>query len=710
MATDPICGMAVDPRDTDLSLVRDGRTYYFCSSSCLQQFAAPGRELRRTYRQLLVGWPLALLTVLLVYVWHPEGYPFLEAGLATGVQAYLGAPFYRGAYDALRTRIGNMDLLVAVATTAAWGYSLGVLLLPGRLPAALYFDASALILVLLRTGAWMEQLVRARASRAVTRLQELLPSSAHRLRDGSESEVPVSELAAGDRIRVRAGERFPVDGRILVGTSSADESLLTGEARPVVHGPGDRVIAGATNLDGPVEVEATATGEDTFLAEVGRLLTDAELAQVPLRQLADRIAAWFAPLVLALALLAAGAWAALGHTPFSLTLLVFVSVAITACPCAFGIATPAAIVVAVGRAAQEGVLFKGRDAIEKAAGADTVLFDKTGTLTAGRPRVVGLRPVEGRTEPELLGLAAGLEVGSAHPLAAAVCAAAAERGIAPVPVAALRVDPGRGVSGTEAGAPVSLRRIESGAAPSELTDAALAAQVEEWARQGRTISLLSWGGSTVGAIAFEDSLAPGAAEAIQRLTASGLDVEMVTGDSAAAASAVAERLGIRQIKAGCTPKDKLERIRELQRQGRAVAFAGDGINDAPALAAADVGIAVGAGLDVAKEAGKVVLVGADLAGVPTAIGLARATVRKVRQNLYWAIGYNLVLLPVAAGALVPVFGLGLFLLLPILGALAMGFSSALVVTNSLSLRRARLPLAGSPPVVPPLPRNAAVAG
>jgi P-type Cu+ transporter len=710
MATDPICGMAVDPRDTDLSLLRDGRTYYFCSSSCLRQFAEPGRELARTYRQLLVGWPLALLTLALVYLWHPPGYPFLEAGVSTVVQVYLGAPFYRGAYDALRTRVGNMELLVAVATTAAWGYSFSVLLLPGRLPPALYFDASALILVLLRTGAWMEQVVRGRASRALARLQELLPRVAHRLRDGTESDVAIAELGAGDRVRVRAGERFPVDGRIIVGTSSSDESLLTGESSPVVHRPGDRVIAGATNLDGPLEVEATAIGEDTFIAEVGRLLTDAELSQVPLRRLADRIASWFAPFVLALALLSAFAWGLLGHTPISLSLLVFVSVAITACPCAFGIATPAAIIVAVGRAAQEGVLFKGRDAIEKAATVDTVLFDKTGTLTAGRPRLTGLLPSEGANEAELLALAAGLEIGSAHPLAKAVRSAAAERGVAPTLVEDLRVDPGLGVSGTEGGAPVALRRWGAGAAPAGIPAPALAARLDAWAREGRTVSVLSRGEGTMGALAFEDAIAPGAAEAIARLTSSGLAVEMVTGDSPAAAAVVAERLGIVQVNAGCTPAGKLDRIRQLQRQGRAVAFAGDGLNDAPALAAADVGIAVAAGLDVAKEAGKVVLVGADLGGVPTAIGLARATVRKVRQNLLWAIGYNLVLLPVAAGVLVPVFGLGLFLLLPILGASAMGFSSALVVTNSLSLRRARLPLAAPLPLRSPLPRAGAAAG
>lgn len=696
MATDPICGMAVDPEGCDLTLLRDGRSYFFCSSSCLQQFAAPGRELARTRQQLGVGWPLALFTVALVYLWHPPGFLFLEAGASTAVQLYLGAPFYRGAWDALRGRIGNMDLLVAVATTAAWAYSWAALLLPDRLPPALYFDASALILVLLRTGAWLEQRVRSRASNALARLQELLPPQAHRLVDGREEDVPATELRPHDRVRVRPGERFPADGTVLAGRSSTDQSLLTGESRPVLRSPGDPVLAGARNLDGPLEVEATGTGEETFLAEVGRLLTDAELSQVPLRRLADRIASVFAPGVLALALLAALAWGLLGHVPLGVAVLVFVSVAITACPCAFGIATPAAIVVGVGRAARAGVLFKGRDAIENAGRVDVVLYDKTGTLTEGRPRVAGLWAAPGHTEPELLALAAGLEQGSGHPLAVAIRAIAAERDVAPRQIGQVSVEPGSGVRGLDGGVPVMFGRPTAG--PADRPTGSVGEEPERWERAGLTVSVLRRGPELVGAIAFEDALAPGASDSVAELSRAGIPTEILSGDSEPAVAAVARRVASGGYRAGCTPADKLARIRALQAEGHVVAFAGDGINDAPALAAADLGIAVGAGLDVAKEAGRVVLVGADLRGIPLTLALARRTVAKVRQNLLWAIGYNAVLLPIAAGGLVPLFGLGLFQLLPLLGAIAMGFSSALVVTNSLSLRRGRLTLEGATPL------------
>ncbi|MCI4334923.1 MAG: heavy metal translocating P-type ATPase [Thermoplasmata archaeon] len=691
MATDPICGMAVDPATAQLTLLRDGRTYYFCSSSCLEQFASPSREVERTRRQLLVGWPLALLTVVLAYLWHPVGYLWLEAGTGTVLQVYLGAPFYRGALDALRSRIGNMDLLVAVATSAAWGFSLASLALPSRLPAVSYFDAAALILVLLRTGSLLEQLVRRRASSAVTRLQEILPARALRLVADREESVAVTDLCVGDRVRIFPGERFPTDGVVRNGRSAADQSLLTGEQRPVPKHVGALVIAGSLNLEGLLEVEASATGEDTFLAEVGRLVTDAELAQVPLRQLADRIASWFAPLVLTLALLAAVGWGVFGHAPLGIAVLIFVSVAITACPCAFGIATPAAIVVAVGRAAQEGVLFKGREAIERSAGVDVVLFDKTGTLTAGRPVLVAQIGLPGRRPEELLALASGLESGSSHPLARALRGAAAAQGVSPAAMEDSAAVPGVGVTARRSGMELSLRRLavegfgERSAPP--WSDA-----IRDWSGQGHTISILYEGTVAVAAFAFSDELAVGAAECVRELREAGIEVGMITGDSLAAAQRVAAALGIHRVAAECAPAAKLALIRQYQAAGRRVGFAGDGINDAPALAAADVGIAVGAGLDVAKEAGQVVLLRDDLRGIPLALALARGTVRKVRQNLLWALGYNAILLPIAAGLLIPFLGFGVYVALPILGALAMGFSSTLVVANSLSLRRTRLSL------------------
>ncbi len=685
MATDPVCGMFVDEKSAELTLARDNRTYFFCSSSCLEQFAAPEAQRARLARRLSVAWPAAIAVLVLTYGLTGAWVGYAALALATLVQFYPGFGFYRGTLDSIKSRIWNMDVLIAVGTSAAYGYSVAVLLLPGRLPAALYFDASALIVTLILTGNYLEHLVRGRATGTLRRLQELVPTRALRLEGGHEVEVPVSEVSPGDRLRVRAGARFPVDARIVAGRTTVDESVVTGESLPVEKEPGARVIAGSINGGGLVEVEATQVGEDTFLSQVGRLVADAEMSQVPLKRLADRIAERFVPLVLLLAALASVGWYVAG-VGFTIALLVFVSVAITACPCAFGIATPAALVVGTGRAAEGGVLFRGRDAIERAARVDTVVTDKTGTITRGRPALTDLVPAEGVAEADLLAVAAGLEYGSDHPFARAVREAASARGVRPASVEAVEGVAGLGMRGRRAGAgSVSIERGSAeglGALPSALST--LAGRLE---KDGKSWSRVEENGRTLGILAFFDPVAPGAPAAIRLLKVPGIGVVMVTGDHRAAADAVAREVGIEEVHAEVSPAGKLELVRQLQGNGRRVAVVGDGVNDAPALMAADVGIAIGTGTDVAKEAGQVLLVRGDLAGVPLALTAGRRTVAKVRQNLVWALGYNSVLLPVAAGVLVPLFGLGVFTVLPIVGALAMGLSSTSVVLNSLSLRR-----------------------
>ena len=684
MATDPVCGMYVDERTAELKLIRESRTYYFCSTRCLHEFSQPERELASLRRKLVVGWPLSLLVIWLTYAYHFPNWPWVAFGLASVVQFYPGLQFFRSTLDAIRARNWNMDVLIAVGTTVAYLYSAAALVLPRSFPQAFYFDASSLIVTLILTGNYLEHLTRERARGALRKLKELLPTTAFVIRNGAEVEIPISEVLVGDRLRVRPGAYFPTDGTILEGRSSAIEAVLTGESLPVEKGPGSAVIAGAVNGEGLLVVEAKKVGEDTFLAQISQMVAEAETSRVPLQQLADRIAAIFVPVVFVLAVGASLGWLFFG-VGLTVSLLVFVSVVITACPCAFGIATPAALVVGTGRAADEGILFKGRDSLERASRVDVVLSDKTGTLTRGQPSMTDVLPAPGITETELLALVGGVEAGSEHPLAKAVVEGVRERGITTLGVEDVRADPGNGVRAIVSGVPVAVlqgRAVrEAGIELGGLNSAA-----ERLTNEGKAWSVVVRGGSSIGLLGFFDQVAPGVADSVRALAQDGIAVVMVTGDHEVAARAVARQVGILEVHSGMTPRGKLAEIREHQSKGERVAFVGDGINDAPALSAADLGIAVGAGTDVAREAGGVVLIRSDFRGVALALRVGRRTVRKVRSNLLWALGYNALLLPVAMGVLVPVFGLGMYRVLPITGALAMALSSTSVVLNSVSLR------------------------
>ncbi|HTP53741.1 MAG TPA: heavy metal translocating P-type ATPase [Thermoplasmata archaeon] len=688
MATDPVCGMFVDERPESLQLIRENRTYYFCCSGCLDSFASPEEERRRLARRLAVAWPISGAIVVLTYAVGSRDSAVFAGVLGAVVQGYAGYPFYVGAWEAVRRRIGNMDLLIATGTTAAFGYSVAVIAVPGRLPSADYFDASALIVTLILTGNYLEHRTRLRAGSALRRLGELLPRDALVLRDGGERCVPVGELVVGDRVRVAPGARIPADGTILRGRTHVVESILTGEPGAVEKSPGDSVLAGTVNGDGTVELSVDRTGSDTFVAQIGAVLTEAEMSRVPLQKTADRIARWFVPGVLVLAVAAGLFWRFVGGATVSESVLVFVTVSITACPCAFGLATPAAILVGTGRAAEDGILFRGRDAIERVAQVDTILTDKTGTLTSPEVSVASWVTAPAIGEGDLIATAAGIASGTDHPLSRALRRAAAARGVVPRRYEETIVDPGVGVrsrSGDRRSAIVgaaSVRREGTDVAP-----------LESWIRtvegRGESWSAVVSDGKLLGAVSFGSALRPGVREAVAELRAAGVRLAIVTGDHEPAARSVAERLGISEVHAGASPARKVEVLEAYRRSGRRVGFVGDGVNDAPVLAAADAGFAIGSGTDVARESGQVILVRDDFGGVPGAIGWAERTVDRVRWNLVWAVGYNLVLLPIAAGALVPWFGLGMYRWLPIAGALAMGFSSATVVLNSLTIRRPR---------------------
>ena len=685
MATDPVCGMFVDEHTAELTLARENRTYFFCSTSCLQEFSAPERQLTRLKRRLAVGWPISIVVIILSYIYQFPGWPWAAFALAAVVQFYPGLQFFRGTYDAIRNRVWNMDVLIAVGTTIAFAYSAAAVLLPTRLPPDYYFDASSLIVTLILTGNYLEHLTRERARGSLRKLKEQLPTTALVLRDGREVEVPVSEVQVADSFRVRPGARFPTDGTVLEGRSAVNEAILTGESLPVDKKPGDPVIAGAINGEGLLTVEATKVGADTLLSQIGQLVAEAETSRVPLQRLADRIASRFVPFVIGLAAAAAIGWFLFAGVGFTIALLVFVSVVIIACPCAFGIATPAAIVVGTGRAAEDGILFKGRDSLERASRIDVVLSDKTGTLTRGEPSLTDLLPSIGVDAGRLLALAAGLESGSEHPLARAVLDRARREAARPVVLRDLAAEPGRGIRGVLDGRSVSILR-GSAARDGSVELGPLAIEARRLESEGKSWSVVLESGHLAGLLGFSDEVAPGVKDAISALATDGISVVMVTGDHEAAARHVAEQVGISEVHAGMTPQGKLDLIKDLQQQGKHVGYVGDGINDAPALATADLGIAIGAGTDVAKETGGVILVRSDFRGVALALRTGRRTVKKVRGNLTWALGYNSVLLPVAAGALVPLFGLGIYNVLPITGAIAMALSSTSVVLNSLSLR------------------------
>jgi P-type Cu+ transporter len=659
--------------------------------------AAREADLRRQRNRLVVGallsGPVLLGGMSHFLPWVPAVLrdPWVLLALTTPVQFWVGWPFHRGFLHDLRYLSASMSTLVSVGTNAAYFFSVAVTLWPHAFPqhgAMTYFDVSAVVITLVVLGRWLEARARGRTSEAIRRLVSLAPRTARVVRDGAEVDVPTAEVQVGDFVRIRPGERVPVDGVVTEGASTIDESMLTGESLPVEKAPESKVFAGTVNRTGSFIFRAARVGSETALARIVKLVADAQGSRAPIQRLADRVAAIFVPIVLALAALTFLAWWAFGPAPSALYALTSaVAVLVIACPCAMGLATPTAIMVATGRGAELGILVKSATALELLDRVNTIVFDKTGTLTIGRLVVTDMIAAAGGDAgaDEVLALGAAAEQGSEHPLGEAIVARAKERGLALPPVSEFTTVPGQGIDAMAAGGRVLLgNRALMDARGVDVE--ALGQRARALAAAGKTVVYLALGGRALGVIAVADELRPEAPEAVAALTRRGIGVAMLTGDARPTAEAIATRAGVKRVLAEVLPEAKAREIANLQEEGRRVAMVGDGINDAPALARADVGIAMGSGTDVAIEAADVTLVRGDLRGVVAAVDLSRRTIRIIKQNLLWAFGYNVVLIPVAAGVLYPIWGV---LLSPILAGAAMAFSSVSVVTNSLRLKKWR---------------------
>ncbi len=758
MATDPVCGMPVDPVTARHHHEHNGKAFHFCSARCAERFAAdpdrcigastaasasaaesaviytcpmhpeirqlgPGTcpkcgmalepldpavadegELRRVRRHALIAAALAVPLLLVAMGPHLFGLHFstgvarglrwIEWLLATPLVLWLGLEYYRRGWQGLRNAAPNMYTLIGLGVLVAYAVSLAAMIAPQLFPPAmrdmhgnvpLYFEAAGVIIALALAGEWLELRARGRTSAAIRQLLDLAPKTARRIdAQGVETDVALDTIERGDRVRVRPGERVPVDGVVVDGASAVDESMLSGEPVPVAKHAGERVTGGTMNGSGSLVVQADRLGADSALARIVNLVAQAQRSRAPSQRIADRVSAVFVPVVVAIAVLAFVVWLLVGPEPrFAHALVSAVSVLVIACPCALGLATPISVMTASGRGASIGVLFREAAAIEGLAGVDTLVLDKTGTITEGRPRLTEVVAAAGFDEASVLADAAALEAASEHPLAHAILEAARERGIALRPVEDFEAVTGLGVRARLQGRMLALGDARFTGA----VDATLAAGAERLRTEGRSVVFLAVDGRVTGLLAVQDPLKPGAVEALKALKAAGLRLVMATGDNAVTAKAVAAQLPIDGVLAGQSPADKAAAIEAMRARGARVAMAGDGINDAPALAAADVGIAMGNGTDIAMESAQVTLAKGELGGILRARRLSAATVRNIRQNLAFAFGYNALGIPVAAGVLYPMFGL---LASPTLAALAMSLSSVSVIGNALRLRQTGL--------------------
>ena len=687
MARDPVCGMYVNEEHAAFKVERGGKIYYFCSEGCMLTFQQPDRELKKLRNLAIFSLIFGALTFMVMFAGVPlpllpmEWWAFL---LATPVQFVAGWRYYRGAWGALKARTANMDTLIVIGSTTAWAYSTFVVLFPQWVPSMeVYFDASALILALILIGKYLEEVARGRASDAVRKLLDLQPPMARIVReDGSEEEVGVETIMPMDILRVKPGERVPLDGVIVDGASSVDESMITGESVPVSKKAEDEVIGGTMNKEGSFKMDVTKIGMNTTLQQIVQMVEDAQLSKAPIQRFADTIAAYFTPTILIIATLSALGWFYIAHETFGVAFTTFVAVVIVACPCAMGIATPTAILVGAGLGAQNGILIKNGEFLEKARSLQVVAFDKTGTLTKGE---LAVTDVVGDKPDELLAAAASLEKLSEHPIGSAVVRKAEEKRLKLSEPKGFEALAGRGVKG-------SIGRRSYVVGTSRLMDEIKAEVPDEVKRQsevfygqGKTLAFVSVNGKVIGIIAVADQIKENAPKAVKKLKDMGLKVVMITGDNKRTAEAIAKQVGIDDYRAEVLPEDKVNVVKELQKEGLIVAMVGDGVNDAPALAASDVGIALGSGTDVAVETGVIVLIKNNLEDVARAIDLSKRTYSKIKQNLFWAFAYNSALIPVAAGVLIP-WGIQMN---PILAAGAMALSSITVVSNSLLLRRWR---------------------
>ncbi|MDD5502897.1 MAG: heavy metal translocating P-type ATPase [Candidatus Thermoplasmatota archaeon] len=696
-AVDPVCGMVVDKRRA-IRRTMGGRTYYFCSESCARTFEDPERELKDMKKRisvalggvlivgaLRVAFLLGLAAGATILTWVPFDFlPWFNGGvwmfiLTTPIIFVGGKGFYVGAIEALKQKRANMDLLISVGTLTAYAYSTIIVFFPKILPmkeSNVYFDVAAIIIAFVLLGKYMEEIIKRRSSAAVRKLLDLRPETARVVRDGKEATIPAEKVEVGDTVVVRPGEKIPADGIVVDGHSSVDEKMITGESIPVEKNPGGEVIGATINKTGSFKFRATKVGSDTALMQIIKMVEEAQASSAPIQRYADKIAAYFVPAVILAAALTFIVWALAGH--LTLAVLNLIAVLIISCPCALGIATPAALMVGVGKGAELGILIRGGEYLERAQKLNVVVFDKTGTLTKGEPSVTDVAAFGGHTEEDVLRYAAAAEKGSEHPLGEAIVGYAEKRRIKIPEITGFEALPGHGIKATCEGRKILLgnrRLMEAGG-----VDASRLEQtIQGLENEGKTAMVLAADGAAYGVIAAADTLKEFSAEAVSELKNMGIETIMLTGDNEATAKAIAAKVGIEKVIANVLPGEKASVIKKIQGDGKVVAMVGDGINDAPALAQADIGIALGGGSDVAKETGGIILIKDDLRDVVSGIRLSKLTMRKIRQNLFWAFGYNTAAIPIAA------FGL----LNPIIAAAAMSLSSLSVVSNSASLRFAK---------------------
>jgi Cu+-exporting ATPase len=677
--------MYVNEEHAAFKVERSGKIYYFCSEGCMLTFQQPDRELKKLKNLAIFSLVLGALTFIVMFAGIPlpllpmEWWAFL---LATPVQFIAGWRYYRGAWGALKVRTANMDTLIVIGSTTAWAYSTFVVLFSQWAPSMdIYFDASALILALILIGKYLEEVARGHASDAVRKLLDLQPPMARIVKeDGSEEEVGIETVMPMDILRVKPGERVPLDGVIVDGASSVDESMITGESVPVSKKTGDEVIGGTMNKEGSFKMDVTKIGMNTTLQQIVQMVEEAQLSKAPIQRFADTIAAYFTPTILIIATISALGWFYIAHETFGIAFTTFVAVVIVACPCAVGIATPTAILVGAGLGAQNGILIKNGEFLEKARSLQAVAFDKTGTLTKGE---LAVTDIVGDNPDDLLAAAASLEKLSEHPIAAAVVKKAEEKELHLSEPKNFEALPGRGVKG-------DIGRKHYVVGTNRLIEEMKIEVPDEVKKeagllydQGKTLAFVAANGKVIGIISLADQIKENAPRAVKRLRDMGLRVIMITGDNKRTAEAIAKQVGIEEYRAEVLPEDKVNVVKELQKEGLIVAMVGDGVNDAPALAASDVGIALGSGTDVAIETGGIILIKNNLEDVARAIDLSKRTYSKIKQNLFWAFAYNSALIPVAAGVFIP-WGIQMN---PILAAGAMALSSITVVSNSLLLRR-----------------------
>ena len=698
--------MFVEEKPDAIQYNKDGRVYYFCSKQCLNEFTQPEKELRKLKRYVAIS---IALTIPIVVLSLPHMFPaqfghllpmeimnytnYVMLALATPLQFWIGWRFYRGLWDGIKAKASNMDTLIAIGTTAAYLYSAVVTIAPGYFPfESVYFETAAIIITLILIGRLLETRTKEKASDAVRKLLDLQPKMVKVVRrEGNaevEVEIPIEQVQEGDVMVVRPGERIPTDGIVIDGLSSVDESAVTGESIPVDKKKGDEVIGATINKSGLLKVKATKVGQDTVLSQIVTLVEEARTGKAQMQRLADQVAKYFVPAVLAVAIGVGFGWYLVGDIGITFSLLAFVSVIIIACPCALGIATPAAMMMGAGKGAENGILFKGGEYLEIANKVQIIVFDKTGTLTKGKPSVTDMVELTNSiSETELLRLTAIAESGSEHPLGQAVVNYAREKGIMVANPESFEAVSGHGLQARYADHTILIgnrKLMDDGHIPVTET---IVSRLKDLEIEGKTAVLVAIDDKLAGIIGIADTVKENAKETIDSLKSMGIEVVMLTGDNERTAKAVASKLGISRVIAQVLPQQKEEVISKLKAEGKVVAMVGDGINDAPALATADLGIAIGSGTDVAKETGGIILIKDDIRDVVTALDLGRKTVSKIKQNLFWAFAYNTGLIPIAGGVLVPFLGVGIFGWLPMLAGVAMAMSSVTVVGNSILLGR-----------------------